>query len=309
MKSNEAMNHESLKSKQESSGMIYAIYLSTAFLLGLGAPIGSLVFQYGWLEAAEFKQWVRHEWQTAHWFYLYMMIGTTAVFMAAAWVAACIHARLHRKTRRLASLSRALEDLAVKDSLTGLYQFPSVKAAVGVEIERSRRFQTPLSCLLIDIDRLKEINEKCGYPAGDAALRSLAQMLDKNIRIIDTPARFGGDEFFVLLPVTSREGAMIVAERLKKQVRKMAIKTGAFTVRLRITVGIASYPSLNTEDCHSFIKAAEQQLKAEKEHLEIERKNPTDDAIHLSAQKMSSIETETDGGRHSVFFQSQERIF
>ncbi|MCI0596682.1 MAG: GGDEF domain-containing protein, partial [candidate division Zixibacteria bacterium] len=102
---------------------------------------------------------------------------------------AWIHQRLKAKVQNLGVRARILEDLSAKDPLTGLFNFGYIRERLQIELERAKRFQTPLSCLMIDVDNLKQINDKHGHPAGDEKLRQIALLIQKEIRMIDTATR------------------------------------------------------------------------------------------------------------------------
>ena len=84
-----------------------------------------------------------------------------------------------------------------------------------IEVARSRRYARPLALLMIDVDGLRAVNDTRGHPAGDKLLAALAAILREGVREVDLPARYGGDEFAVLLPETTLDGAAIAAERLR----------------------------------------------------------------------------------------------
>jgi diguanylate cyclase (GGDEF)-like protein len=136
---------------------------------------------------------------------------------------------------------------AITDELTGLVNRRRFNEALDDEIERSRRLGTTLSVLLADLDDFKRINDRFGHPAGDDALRDFAKLLRVHLREIDVAARLGGEEFAVLLPETDLEGALTVAERLRRHVDARAGARGS-DVRLTTSIGVAQYRSGTRED-------------------------------------------------------------
>src|SRR5262249_41789349 len=111
-----------------------------------------------------------------------------------------------------------LEEEARVDAKTGLFNTRYFTGALGDELDRAARFQRPLSVLMIDLDLLREINNSYGHLAGDAVLQGIAGIFRKELRHCDVPARFGGEEFCILLPETSRDTAVEIAERIRRAV-------------------------------------------------------------------------------------------
>jgi diguanylate cyclase (GGDEF)-like protein len=117
---------------------------------------------------------------------------------------------------------------------TGLYNMRHFTSVVSQELERGRRFGRPLALLMVDVDHLRDVNTAHGHVAGDRALKSVATALLRATREYDVAARFGGDEFCILLPETELEGALVVAERVRALVE--ASKTAP---RVTVSVGVA----------------------------------------------------------------------
>jgi diguanylate cyclase (GGDEF)-like protein len=121
---------------------------------------------------------------------------------------------------------------------TGLYNVRHLKAAVAQELGRAARFDRPVALLMIDVDHLRDINTARGHLAGDRALASVASALRDSTREYDVAARFGGDEFCVLLPETDMAGAMTVAERMRARVEEV---TRSEDVPVTISIGVVSH--------------------------------------------------------------------
>ncbi|GEM_PF-639488 len=239
---------------------LWMIYFAIGVVLGLGAPLGSLVLKIFSAHTGDLAAWVHAELGFHRWYYLYMTVGTVVVFSLAGLAAGIMHEKLQERTVDLTVKTRLLEDLSEKDSLTGLYNFGYVRQRLAIEMERSRRFQTPLSCLMLDLDNLKKINDQCGHPAGDAAIAHIAQIIQKDVRVIDTATRYGGDEFFVILPVTPKAGAFVVAERIRKKIEGSEFKYNDIMIRPTISVGTATFPDPEIQDLDGLIDAADQAL-------------------------------------------------
>ena len=119
---------------------------------------------------------------------------------------------------------------------TGLYNMRHFNAVLAQELERAKRFGRPLAVLMIDVDHLRAVNTAHGHLAGDRALKDVAEALGRATREYDIAARFGGDEFCVLLPETELDGALVVAERIRSLVEKM----GAGESRITVSIGVAT---------------------------------------------------------------------
>ncbi len=155
---------------------------------------------------------------------------------------------------RNAQLLDEIERLATRDWLTGLANRRLFDESLHREMARSQRLATPLSLLVLDVDHFKQINDTYGHQTGDAVLREVAHALVANTKDFDVAARYGGDEFVVLLPSCSRDDAMGVAERVR---RGIAANVGEAPVT--ISVGIATTPD-NGTDAERLIAAADTAL-------------------------------------------------
>lgn len=142
-----------------------------------------------------------------------------------------------------ATLYMKTRELSVRDELTGIYNRRHFQQVLQMEWKRATRFKRPLSLLMIDIDHFKEFNDSFGHPHGDKVLKLIATLLSKNLREVDTIARFGGEEFVVLLPDTDRDGAMVVGEKLRRLVEIERFDEGGRQIMpLTVSVGIAVFP-------------------------------------------------------------------
>ena len=138
-----------------------------------------------------------------------------------------------------ARLFRQMERQAITDPLTGLFNHRYFQMSLEREIRFADRSGDPLSLILLDLDDLKKINDAHGHLIGDAALMHISRIMKQTVREIDVCARYGGDEFVIILPRTSREAAVGVAERLREAIAAKPLpKVGEVTV----SIGIASYP-------------------------------------------------------------------
>ena len=139
----------------------------------------------------------------------------------------------------IANLFENLKKEAVTDSLTELYNRRYFNQALQKEAERAQRLHQPFSIISLDLDYLKKINDTYGHFFGDLAIRTIADILKKNARSIDVPARLGGEEFSVLLPGVDSSGAMIAAERIRAAIEAQELDTiGHITA----SVGVGTFP-------------------------------------------------------------------
>lgn len=155
-------------------------------------------------------------------------------------------------------LGENLEKLAVTDDLTQVYNFRYLKTALRREIKRATRFRQTLSIIMIDVDNLKAYNDRNGHLRGSFLLREIAQLFARQVRSWDLVAKYGGDEFTVILPQTERAGAMTVAERLRASVEEHTFPLaapGSITVSLGVTV----YPE-DADSPAALIEAADRAL-------------------------------------------------
>jgi diguanylate cyclase (GGDEF)-like protein/hemerythrin-like metal-binding protein len=118
-------------------------------------------------------------------------------------------------TRELQEKNEALEKLSVTDQLTGIYNRLYFEQRAAEEIERSQRYDVPVSLIIFDLDYFKKINDQWGHGTGDEVLKRITSEVGKNIRKIDLLARWGGEEFVILLPETHQNQARVVAEKLR----------------------------------------------------------------------------------------------
>src|SRR5213076_2083965 len=129
---------------------------------------------------------------------------------------------------------------ALTDALTGCYNRRSFEMQLDREMQVSRRQHQPLSLIMLDLDRFKQLNDSAGHDAGDAALQKLADCFRQELRGVDSAARFGGDEFALILPQAYAEGALIVAERLRARIEQIEIPGYG---NITASIGIATFPS------------------------------------------------------------------
>ncbi len=146
--------------------------------------------------------------------------------------------------RKLADEREFYKKLSNSDDLTDLANYRCFQHALENETARAERYNRPLSLMMIDIDDFKSCNDTYGHLVGDMVLKQIATLIKKNTRGIDMVARYGGEEFTVILPETSLEETLVVAERIRESVEKFRFTTddGKPIKNLSITIGISSFP-------------------------------------------------------------------
>jgi diguanylate cyclase (GGDEF)-like protein len=160
-----------------------------------------------------------------------------------------------------ASLHETVGRQAVTDELTGLANARALRSILDREIERSRRFQSPLGLVMVDLDDFKQVNDRHGHQQGDEMLASVAAVLRDLSRDIDAPARYGGEELAVVLPQTDSEGAALLAERMREAVERLRVPSVSGDGSLRVTAsfGVASVPE-SAADRDELVAAADAAL-------------------------------------------------
>ena len=160
-----------------------------------------------------------------------------------------------------ARLHETVERQAVTDELTGLANLRAFQTTLESEIERSRRFGTPLALVMLDLDHFKRINDRYGHQQGDEVLELVADVLRDFTRDIDAAARYGGEELAVVLPQTDSEGAEQLAERMREAIEQLSVPRvdGRGALHLQASFGVAAVPE-SAADRETLIAAADAAL-------------------------------------------------
>lgn len=161
-----------------------------------------------------------------------------------------IYAALRTKALQdeLREKNRQVELLAITDPLTGLFNRRRVETVLEEEWKSVKRYQHPLSCLIIDIDHFKSINDTFGHKVGDTVLKEIADLIKGCLREVDTVARWGGEEFIVILPQTDPANAREASERIMEKILHHRFSHTAGK-RITVSIGISYYrPSLNAPE-------------------------------------------------------------
>lgn len=157
-------------------------------------------------------------------------------------------------------LYQTMSDLAATDDLTKLYNLRYFGRALDVELSRCKRYKLSLSLIFIDIDYFKRVNDQHGHLAGSQVLIEMAKIIRDSFRVIDVVARYGGDEFVVILPETHMKRAHQVAERVRQAVRKYAfLKNKGLNLKITASFGVAGCPE-HTDNKTELIHLADQAM-------------------------------------------------
>jgi len=193
-------------------------------LLAAGAPLGLLLLRAGLSRTAPDLGWISQQLGADLPLYLYLWLSTTSVMLGFGFITG-------RYQDRLQVISNS-------DVLTGLANRRRFSEALEREVARSLRYGAPLTLLLIDVDQFKRVNDQFGHAAGDRALSRVADSLRSTCRQTDLPARYGGDEFAILLPETTGESGLQLAQRIAVALRNPAHE-GPADPPLTLSIGVA----------------------------------------------------------------------
>ncbi|MFW5877065.1 MAG: diguanylate cyclase [Myxococcota bacterium] len=173
--------------------------------------------------------------------------------------------RIKRAHDEVNTAKARLEQLAVRDELTGLYNYRYLHTRLSEEFKRAERYRDPLACAMVDIDRFKDFNDRFGHDVGDRVLAEVAARLRSGVREIDVVARYGGEEFLLVLPSTHFAGSLAVADRVWRAVGEVPFEVGETSHQVTISVGVALYPSRDVTTKDQLLKASDKALYQAKE--------------------------------------------
>jgi diguanylate cyclase (GGDEF)-like protein len=142
-----------------------------------------------------------------------------------------------------AALYQKMAELSVTDDLTKLFNTRYLNRTLEIELARALRHHTSLSLIFMDIDHFKNINDNYGHLVGSKLLVEMGQLLLKSLRTVDIVARYGGDEFVMVLPQTSPKNAIQIAERMRRSIEhNVFLKKDGYSFKITASFGVASYP-------------------------------------------------------------------
>ncbi len=164
---------------------------------------------------------------------------------------------LRKRNTELESMLTRAEQIAATDSVTGLVNRRRFTDVLRREWATARRYGHALSCAMVDVDNFKQVNDQHGHGAGDEALRNVAKLILSSIREVDLCARYGGDEFAVLMPHTPLDKAKLVFDRIREKLQKARTGWGPGAAAVSISVGIASTEDADLKSPDALVEAAD----------------------------------------------------
>jgi diguanylate cyclase (GGDEF)-like protein len=162
--------------------------------------------------------------------------------------------------------NRLLKELSITDHLTHLYNRRYLMDALKIEFQRSLRKGKNLCFVLLDVDNFKNINDTYGHQQGDMVLAAIAEAVLVELRSYDIAARYGGEEYAMLLPETSPDAGLAVAERVRQAVREMSFPSPLEGLTISISQGIAALPAAGIDSVDAMVRAADQALYRAKQN-------------------------------------------
>lgn len=172
-----------------------------------------------------------------------------------------LHLHLKRLQDELREKNAALSRMSTTDSLTGLRNRRYVDEVLAIEVLRARRYGSPLSVLMADLDHFKQVNDAHGHVVGDEVLRGVADLLRQNLRVTDVGGRYGGEEFIVIMAQNPVEGARLLAERWREAVAEARFEVPpAGPLEVTLSVGVAGYDRDKHHTASDLVAAADAAL-------------------------------------------------
>lgn len=159
-----------------------------------------------------------------------------------------------------------MREMAMRDPLTKVYNRRYFMELMFKEVNYTMRIRQPITCIMIDLDFFKKVNDSYGHQGGDLVLQTVAQRLAKELRVYDAIARYGGEEFVIMLRTTALENAMILAERLRKVVENLSINYEGKTISVTVSMGVATMDPDHMMSVEDLLKEADMHLYRSKQN-------------------------------------------
>ncbi len=173
--------------------------------------------------------------------------------------------RNNEARRELVEANERLQEMVDRDYLTGLFNMRSIYERIDVELKRNRRFERSLACVMLDMDHFKRVNDDHDHLFGSFVLKEMGQIIQRTLRETDLAARYGGDEFLLVLTETDIQGASALAERLRRRVEAHCFTDGKSSIQLTISLGIATSDMASEMDARTLVRFADHALYQAKE--------------------------------------------
>lgn len=232
-------------------------YTLLGVLAGLCVPLGALALRFpahhGDLPA---------EWGLYRFFYAYMGAAAAAALGLSGRLLGAQLDTLENERCSCRSTRRVLDRLAFTDGLTGLHNRRSLDEHLDQELKEADRYGSPLTCLMVDIDNFKRLNDAYGHSFGDTVLSGIGGIIAETVRRADIAGRYGGEEFLVVVPRLAAPAALATAERLRVAIADRRFPLADASVRVTVSIGVADLRSLSPgkRDSRSLIEAADRAL-------------------------------------------------
>lgn len=168
--------------------------------------------------------------------------------------------KLTEATQMIKKQNIKLEQKAIRDSLTGLYNHEYLKEQLADEVERASRYHSHLSFLLMDLDHFKNVNDTCGHPFGDYVLHEFARRVTNMTRHSDVFGRYGGEEFALIMPHTDSQSAQLVAEKIREEISAKEFSSGGHNRLITVSIGICSFFGDKIVSPGEFVELADKAL-------------------------------------------------
>jgi len=224
-----------------TAGAVFYVTLAGVTFVGLNHFLTALVIM--WARGVPISRAGTMDWENLGTDLALMSVGAlgSLLWLKNPWLVPLCLGPLFLIYRSL--LVPSLKEEARTDPKTELANMKHWNQLAQAEVERARRFRRPLSVVLADFDLLRDVNNRYGHLMGDQMIRRVADAIRASLREYDVPARFGGDEFAVLMPETTLPEAMSVAERIRREVESIVLKSGEGPVPGSVSIGVALFPA------------------------------------------------------------------